>query len=76
MNTQLKKRAMAKAKAEGWTLTAVLNQAAKAYVEGRIGLAQIDAGIAQGLDDIQNGRVYTHEDILRDLEAKKKKESK
>ncbi len=38
MNTKLKKVAMKKARSEGWTLSAVLNNAARAYIEDRFEL--------------------------------------
>ncbi len=65
MNTKLKKAAMKKARAEGWTLSAMLNQATKAYVDNRIGIDVLDEGLAEGLADIKAGRVVSFGEVKR-----------
>ena len=70
MNTQLKKAAMKKARKEGWTLSAMLNFATRAYVENRLSMQILDPELAQGLDDIRNGREVTLEEAERRLKAR------
>lgn len=67
MNTKLKKAAMKKAREEGWTLSAMLNQATKAYVNNHLQPIMLDPRILQGLDDIQHGRVFSHEQMIREV---------
>lgn len=67
MNTKLKKAAMKKARTEGWTLSAVLNLATRAYIEDRLRMEILDPELAQGLDDIKHGRVIPWEEIKREL---------
>ncbi|MEI8248907.1 MAG: hypothetical protein WCG07_00215 [Candidatus Taylorbacteria bacterium] len=74
MNTQLKKAAMAKAHKEGWTLSAFINFATRAYVQNRLSLEILDPDMAQGLDDIKHGRVFTMEDMMKDLELRRRRE--
>lgn len=73
MNTKLKKAAMKKARAEGWTLTSVLNLAAKSYVEGRLRLEILDPELAAGMDDERNGRTIPWEQVKREIEERQMK---
>jgi predicted transcriptional regulator len=70
MNTQLKKAAMKKARQQGWTLSAMLNFATRAYVEDRLNMEILDPELARGLDDIKNGRVITLEEAERRLQSR------
>ena len=72
MNTKLKKAAMKKARSEGWTLSAVLNLATRAYLEDRLRMEILDPELAQGLDDIKHGRVVSQEEMERQLEMREK----
>lgn len=73
MNAQLKKAAMKKARREGWTLSAMLNFATRAYVENRLSMQLLDPELAQGLDDIKHGRVISLEEAGRQLEERRSK---
>ena len=70
MNTQLKKAAMKKARQQGWTLSAMLNFATRAYVEDRLSMEMLDPELARGLDDIKYGRVIPLEEAERRLKIR------
>ncbi len=72
MNTKLKKAAMKKARAEGWTLSAMLNLATKAYIDNRIGLATLDPAITQSLNELKLGQYVTHEELKRKMAEKRR----
>ncbi|MDR3558318.1 MAG: hypothetical protein P4L61_02180 [Candidatus Pacebacteria bacterium] len=65
MDAALKKKAMAKARKEGLTLSVLLNRAADAFVKNRLSLEIVDPDLAEGLDDIANGRVISQEDLFK-----------
>lgn len=72
MNTKLKKAAMKKARAEGCTLSAVLNLATQAYVDDRIGFDVLPPHIVQGIKDIREGRGIPIEVIEAEMALQKK----
>ncbi len=70
MNTKLKKAAMKKARSEGWTLSAVLNNAARAYIEDRFELEILPnnpAEIKRIRKDIAAGKFVTWEKVKLEL---------
>lgn len=72
MDSKLKKAAMKKARKEGWTLSAVLNLATKAFVDNRIGLAELDPNIAKSLSEIERGEVYTLDEVKKMIVEQRK----
>lgn len=74
MNTKLKKAAMKKAREEGWTISAMLNLATRAYVDNRFQPIMLDHGIIRGLDDIKHGRVFSQDIIGQELQERIRKE--
>ena len=73
MNTKLKKAAMKKAREEGWTLSAMLNQATKAYVNNRMEFSALPPHIVQGIKDIREGRGIPLEEIKREMALQRRK---
>ena len=70
MNTKLKKAAMKKARAEGWTLSAMLNNAARAYIEDRFELEILPNYpklVKLIRKDIAEGKMIPWEDVKREL---------
>jgi hypothetical protein len=67
MNTAIKKAAMKKAKNEGLTLSAVLNFAARAYVDGLLKFQTLDKDTLEALDDIKHGRLISQEELFKKL---------
>ncbi len=65
MDATLKKKAMAKARREGLTLSALLNRATDAFVKNRLALEIVDPDLAEGLADIAAGRVISEEDLFK-----------
>ena len=73
MDTTLKKKAMAKARREGLTLSVLLNRATDAFVKNRLGLEIVDPDLVEGLDDIAYGRVISQEDLFKRLRLNRPK---
>lgn len=73
MNTQLKKAAMKKARREGWTLSAMLNFATRAYVENRLTMQVLNPELVRALDDIEHGRVISLEEVMREARERRKR---
>ncbi len=67
MNTKIKNATMKKARAEGLTLSDVLNFSARAYLDGDIQVRVVDRDTAEALDDIANGRVISQEALFKKL---------
>lgn len=72
MNTALKKAAMEKARKEGWTLSAMINFATRAYIKGSLSIEMLDPELSRGLDDIRHGRVISLEEAERRLSERLK----
>ena len=73
MEATLKKKAMAKARRDGLTLSTLLNRATDAYVKNRLSLEIVDPDLAEGLDDIAHGRVISQEDLFKELHLRRQK---
>jgi len=73
MDATLKKKAMAKARKEGLTLSVLLNRATEAFVKNRLSLEIVDPDLAEGLDDIAHGRVISQEQMEKELRLRWKK---
>lgn len=76
MNTKLKKAAMKKAREEGWTLTAMLNQAVRDYVEDRFEievLNQNSVEVKRIKRQIRNEKFIPWEQVKRELEELRKR---
>lgn len=71
MDTTLKKKAMAKARKEGLTLSVLLNRATDAFVKNRLDLTLVDSELAQGLDDIAHNRVISLEEVERRIQKER-----
>lgn len=76
MNTKLKKAAMKKAREEGWTLTAMLNQAVRDYVEDRFEIEVLDQNsveVKRIKRQIRNETFIPWEQVKRELEDGRKR---
>ncbi len=74
MNTKLKKAAMKKAQEEGWTLSAVLNHAARAFIEDRFEieiLPRDQSHINRIRKEIADGKFIAWEKVKRELAEKR-----
>ena len=67
MNTKLKRAIQIKARADGLTLSDVLNFAARAYIDGNMQIRMVDKDTAEALDDIAHGRVMSQEALFKKL---------
>ena len=67
MDTKTKKAVMRKAKKEGWTMSAMLNFAARAYLENRLKIEASDRDFEEGLADIRAGRTRPAEEVFKRL---------
>jgi hypothetical protein len=72
MDTTLKKKAMAKARKEGLTLSLLLNRATDAFVKNQLSLAIVDPELARGLDDIAHDRVISLEEVERRIRKQRR----
>lgn len=75
MNTKLKKAAMKKAREEGWTLSAMLNNAARAYIEDRFELEILPSDpkrVARIQKEVAAGRFATWESVKQEMAVQRK----
>lgn len=66
-DSKLKTALSKKARANGMTVSAVLNIAARAYVSDRVSIDAVDARLAESLGDVRHGRVLTAAEMRRRL---------
>lgn len=71
MDKKLKESAMKKAKKQGITYSAFLNLATYAYVDNRLELDPLALIIERARENVRGGKVYTHEEVVRRLQARK-----
>jgi hypothetical protein len=67
MKTTLKKKAMAKARHEGLTLSDVLNFSARAYINGNLKILATSRDLAEAREEIKNGHFISQEDLFKKL---------
>ncbi|MEK7607746.1 MAG: hypothetical protein AAB484_02405 [Patescibacteria group bacterium] len=67
MDISLKTAAMKKARAEGLTLSAVLNLILKAFVKNELQIGAFEKSIIIAKEDIKRGRVISQEDLFKKL---------
>lgn len=67
MDVSLKNAAMKKARAEGLTLSAVLNLILKAFVKDELQIGAFEKNIFVAREDVKRGRIISQEDLFKKL---------
>ncbi len=67
MDMSLKKAAMKKARAQGLSLSAVLNLAAQSFVQGNLQVGAFERGLTEARTDVKAGRIISQEKLFKRL---------
>ena len=67
IDKKLKESAMKKAKRDGLTLSAVLNNATRKYVDDQFKIMLFERDLERALEDVREGRTYSAEEVYKRL---------